>query len=331
MRQPEPAKPEWTQDELRIAILHVLLAARKRKPHGGGADAKMLMATLHVSIIELDLAMVYMRERSYIQSDNRVFVITGIGMDYMSQQLKSNEYSSFKMDENGRLDQFLGQWQLEPPRSDWTQDELRIAILQVLLVARKRKPSTGGANGKMLMDCLELPMDSFVDLEFALWYLREKSYIELGERVFMITVAGMDYMSQQLAIYENAAAQTFEVGRLFQFMRQYLTTPWRDASKESDLHQDQEGLADLHMPVLQLLMDARKNEPHRGGVSEKRLIDWFQLKSIQELDWELWYLKEKKFLEIGRGEYMITEAGIDYLNEQRARPVDWIDSDPDPI
>jgi hypothetical protein len=78
----------------------------------------------------------------------------------------------------------------------WHETELRLAILQVLLAARKKKPSSGGASGKMLMDCLQL--DSIIEIEFALWYLRENHYIETGERVFMITGKGLDYLTDSL-------------------------------------------------------------------------------------------------------------------------------------
>ena len=79
----------------------------------------------------------------------------------------------------------------------WNEIELRLAILQILLAARKKKPATGGASGKMLMDCLQI--DSIIQIEFALWYLREKQFIETGERVFMITGKGLDYLTDQLA------------------------------------------------------------------------------------------------------------------------------------
>lgn len=78
----------------------------------------------------------------------------------------------------------------------WNEIELRIGILQVLLAARKKKPATGGASGKMLMDCLNV--DSIAEIEFALWYLREKRLIEVGERVFMISAIGLDYLTDQL-------------------------------------------------------------------------------------------------------------------------------------
>lgn len=48
-----------------------------------------------------------------------------------------------------------------------------------------------------MMDCLQI--DSIIEIEFALWYLREKGFIETGERVFMITGKGLDYLTDQLS------------------------------------------------------------------------------------------------------------------------------------
>lgn len=79
----------------------------------------------------------------------------------------------------------------------WNEVELRLAILQVLITARRQRPTSGGASGKMLMDCLNV--DSVQEIEFAIWYLREKGLIEMGERMFMITAAGLDYLTDQLS------------------------------------------------------------------------------------------------------------------------------------
>ncbi|HEY9787486.1 MAG TPA: J domain-containing protein [Candidatus Obscuribacterales bacterium] len=78
----------------------------------------------------------------------------------------------------------------------WNEIELRMAVLQVLLAARRKKPNQGGASGKMLMDVLQV--EDVRDVEFALWYLREKEFIETGERVFMITAKGLDHLTEQL-------------------------------------------------------------------------------------------------------------------------------------
>lgn len=78
----------------------------------------------------------------------------------------------------------------------WNEIELRCAILQIMLAARKKKPREGGVSIKMIMDILGCDV---IESEFALWYLREKKYIETGERVFMITGAGVDYLVDQLS------------------------------------------------------------------------------------------------------------------------------------
>ena len=74
--------------------------------------------------------------------------------------------------------------------------ELRVAILQIMLSARKKKPRDGGVSLKTIMEILNTDI---VESEFALWYLREKKYIETGERVFMITGVGLDYLVDQLS------------------------------------------------------------------------------------------------------------------------------------
>lgn len=78
----------------------------------------------------------------------------------------------------------------------FSEVELRLAVLQVLLEARRKRPQTGGASAKMLMDCLNCNMQ---DIEWTLWYLREKGHITRTEAAFMITVAGVDYLVDQLS------------------------------------------------------------------------------------------------------------------------------------
>ncbi len=78
----------------------------------------------------------------------------------------------------------------------WSEVELRLAILQVLFEARRKKPETGGASARMLMDCINCTMD---EIHWPLWYLREKGYIERTESAFRITVEGVDYIIDQLS------------------------------------------------------------------------------------------------------------------------------------
>lgn len=85
---------------------------------------------------------------------------------------------------------------IEKTSLSYNEIELRLAILQLLLQARKKRVQTGGCSAKTLMDVLGVDMG---EMEFALWYLREKGYAERNEAVFMITVSGVDYIVDQLS------------------------------------------------------------------------------------------------------------------------------------
>jgi hypothetical protein len=78
----------------------------------------------------------------------------------------------------------------------WQEVELRLAILQVLMEARRKKPQSGGASARMLMDCLNVELG---EIEYVLWYLREKGMIVRTEAAFMITINGVDYLVDQLS------------------------------------------------------------------------------------------------------------------------------------
>jgi curved DNA-binding protein len=78
----------------------------------------------------------------------------------------------------------------------YNEVELRLAVLQVLLTARKKRTQTGGASAKVLMDVLNVDMQ---EMEFVLWYLREKGLIVRNEASFQIAVAGVDYIVDSLS------------------------------------------------------------------------------------------------------------------------------------
>lgn len=59
----------------------------------------------------------------------------------------------------------------------WDELELRIAVLQILLAARRKKVQSGGGSGKTIMDILHI--EDVTEVEFALWYLREKAMLNL--------------------------------------------------------------------------------------------------------------------------------------------------------
>jgi hypothetical protein len=85
--------------------------------------------------------------------------------------------------------------QFEKTSLSYNEIELRLAILQLLLQSRKKRVQTGGCSARTLMDVLGVDM---AEMEFALWYLREKGYAERQEAQFMITVNGVDYIVDSL-------------------------------------------------------------------------------------------------------------------------------------
>jgi len=78
----------------------------------------------------------------------------------------------------------------------YNEVEIRLAVLQQLLIAKKKRVQTGGCSAKVLMDVLNVGMQ---EMEFILWYLREKKWIERTEQSFMITVDGVDYLIDSLS------------------------------------------------------------------------------------------------------------------------------------
>jgi hypothetical protein len=86
-------------------------------------------------------------------------------------------------------------FQFEKTSLSYNEIELRLAILQLCLQARKKRVQTGGCSAKTLMDVLGVEMN---EMEFALWYLRERGYLERQEAQFLITVAGVDYIVDSL-------------------------------------------------------------------------------------------------------------------------------------
>lgn len=91
----------------------------------------------------------------------------------------------------------MAQYKVPKAGISWSEIELRLAILNLLLEQRRKKPKSGGSSAKMMMDCLDI--HDMAEIEYAIWYLREKGLIEAGERAFMITVTGVDYIIDTLS------------------------------------------------------------------------------------------------------------------------------------
>lgn len=76
---------------------------------------------------------------------------------------------------------------------DWKEDELRLAVLQVLLGARRLKPASGGASATELGDCLKVRVDQMHEM---LQFLSANSLVQGSEVHFMITANGVDYVDE---------------------------------------------------------------------------------------------------------------------------------------
>ncbi len=79
-------------------------------------------------------------------------------------------------------------------RQEWKESDLQLAVLQVLLGARKINPREGGATGKQLM--LALKIEDERQMQFVVEYLFEKGLVSKSERIFQITANGVDYVDE---------------------------------------------------------------------------------------------------------------------------------------
>jgi hypothetical protein len=79
-------------------------------------------------------------------------------------------------------------------RQEWSESEFRLAVLQVLLGARKLNPVSGGVSGSALMRVLNLEDAQVVAA--TLEKLQDEHLITVGERVFQITALGVDLVEK---------------------------------------------------------------------------------------------------------------------------------------
>lgn len=76
------------EDELRLGILKVLCTARNEKrDFSAGAPGRVLMKSLNAEILQLEQALPWLRQQSYITTGERVFLITDEGVDYLIERL----------------------------------------------------------------------------------------------------------------------------------------------------------------------------------------------------------------------------------------------------
>lgn len=80
--------------------------------------------------------------------------------------------------------------------SGWTDAELRVAVLQVLLAARRKRLVSGGATVQMLCDCLAVADVSRI--QNALKDLEDNGCVENSELKWLITAKGVDQLIEIL-------------------------------------------------------------------------------------------------------------------------------------
>jgi len=145
---------QWMDDELRLATLQILLDQRRMQGEEAGASEKMIAYILEIQRCpRFKLNMDFLMQNGFIERGNRVLKITPAGYDFL-------------------LDRLGG---LKPEASSFP---ILAAILKKV-------------EGLTLEELQAVfPDKSATDLEFSLWYLTEKKYIEEREQRFRATMAG---------------------------------------------------------------------------------------------------------------------------------------------
>jgi len=151
----------------------------------------------------------------------------------------------------------------------FNESELRIAVLQILLEQRRKRPKTGGASVQMLADVLGIDNASEA-LAACIQFLQDSECLEKGERLFMITAIGVDRLQEWM-----------EALKVFDFS--YLV-----------------GIQE----ILKILITTE--------ATPKLVVESLRHRTIESIEFDLWYLSEHGHVESGEGEplhFVLTESG----------------------
>ncbi len=77
-----PRTVAWSREEIRYAILQVLLAASKKRP-GGSVSKQMLIDILAPAPLELELGLSQLQGRALLEVLDKRFRLTSLGLDYI--------------------------------------------------------------------------------------------------------------------------------------------------------------------------------------------------------------------------------------------------------
>lgn len=156
-------------DELavRLAILKVLITARIRRPAIGGASVKMLedcLGSKDGALIEIQLR--HLQNKAFVEKGDHTSMITVEGVDYFIQHT----------------------------HIDLLDRRMHARILKTLSLRRFDTTQTTSASGLELV--IALKVQNIVEIEMALWYLREKGLIDIKDRGFVISEKGLDFLER---------------------------------------------------------------------------------------------------------------------------------------
>lgn len=161
--------------------------------------------------------------------------------------------------------------------------DLQNSILAILLNARRRKPKSGGATTAAIHELLNQEERS--DIELVLFKMRERGFVEQGERSYMITSKGVLFVMDKGSSYLGSNV----VSSFKKQLRSILQT------------------------LNQFGQDGKPN-----SVSGREIIDRHGMSVIEEIEFSLWFSRERGFMELGDGGFLITDQGRDYLQNDRS-------------
>ena len=93
---------DWTENEMQIAILQVLLGARKQNPRSGNVSQNKLKETLHINnVVTMQKVMQELSDLVLIEKFRGDFHITANGVDYLEENLPSTKQTGNSPEQAG--------------------------------------------------------------------------------------------------------------------------------------------------------------------------------------------------------------------------------------
>ncbi|MBX3149912.1 hypothetical protein KF728_07190 [Candidatus Obscuribacterales bacterium] len=148
----------WLELDLQLAILQILLDARIRKPKSGGASASFITNQLDAEPAQVNEALSFLLDANRIDRGERLYSITAHGIEHLYVCLSGSLLAL-------------------PP---FCAGVLKVLCLKesvtVVALVEAIKPT------------------SLEEIELALWYLREKGYLDIDDRRLVLNEDGLDFV-----------------------------------------------------------------------------------------------------------------------------------------